>query len=178
MKSIAILALLPAISLFLMTSCTSTETDASKAKTGDFLFGQKRLEQHLEIRRQYLQSLKSRLDEMDDELLASKARLFATKKSLEEAQRPGKELSDLLAEVKRLERESEQLTDQLLKAKDDLERIDRLAASQKISNEQLKVESEAAKARVDKLEMQLAVVKNGIARAAKIRAEQVLQEQH
>ena len=163
--------------LGLLTACTSTETDASKATTGDFLFGQKRLNEHLEARRQYLQSLQTKLDEMDDELLASKASLFAAKRSLEQAEKPGRELTELLADVSRLEQESESLTDQLLKARDDLDQLDRQIADQKLSNEQMKARTEEAKARVDQLEKQLAVVTSGITRAVKLRAEQVLREE-
>ena len=99
----------------------AAETDPYKVSTRDLLFNKERLDAHLAARREYLAKLETRLGLLDEELLDSQSRLFATRQQLEAVEQPSLELAALLEEVESLQRHADGLANDILDAQDMLD---------------------------------------------------------
>src|SRR5690606_1998159 len=156
--------------------CYAQETDPHKVTTRDLLFGQSRLDAHLDSRREYLETLNTRLEQLDEQLLQSQAELFSVRRELEMASRTSKELEALLEEITSLEQEAGDLGRALFAAQESMQDLEVLIGQQNMTNEELEAERVAAKNRVEDLEQRLGLMESGIASSLRIRAAQILTE--
>jgi len=154
----------------------AVETDPEKVSTSQLLFGQKQLQEHLDGMREYLATLKQRIQMLDEDLLSGQARLFATKQKLEKALAPSRELDELLAEIERLQGESNQLETDIVDAKKRLKMLDQQIADQKLANAELDQARIAARDQVAALEARLDLITSTIKDSIRLRALQLLDE--
>lgn len=101
------------ITALVITGCTTNETDASRLSMGDLLFGQKRLNSHLEQRRASLDQLigqsaklsvrvyqsERELRQLDDSVQAERQQSGAVAASQQKLQKESKALQSKLASV-------------------------------------------------------------------------------
>lgn len=167
-RSILILSLIIAPIMGYAQNTSSDKCDPYNANTSTKA---KNIKKCLQIKKTHLEKLNERLASLSDDLLASQARLFATRKAMEYAETPSKELQAALDEAKALEKKAEILSDQLMMAQINMEELNKKIEEKKISKKELELRKQTAKERLDKIEKQYEIIKSGIARANKIRVE-------
>ena len=155
---------------------SAAETDPYRISTRDLVWGGKRLDEHLETRREYLSVLDTRLEELDDDLLSSQAELFTVRKDLEQVQQPSRELKALLADVEALQDQYTTLGDWLFDANVSMDELTALIEGQEADNEALRTALLEAKNKVEQIERRMEIVESSIASALRIRAMQILEE--
>ena len=133
------------------------------------------IERCLAQKRDRLAAARAQLDALSDELLESQAALFAARKRLEESEAPQRELEEARARLAALESEAEALSDELLRSQLRLRKLDEQIAAQEITNEELAARREDLVAQVDLMQQRYEIVKAGIQRAGRIRAQHALQ---
>jgi chromosome segregation ATPase len=154
----------------------AAETDPYKISTRDLIWGGKRLDQHLETRREYLAVLNERLMTLDDELLSSQSKLFSVRGELEEVEQPSRELQALLTEIEVLQIQYDTLSEELFDATLRMEEIQASIEQQNVDNEALRAALLEAKGSVEAVEKRMEIVESSIASGLRIRAMQILDE--
>lgn len=170
----------PMLVCFLLMGCmTTNETDPTKVSWGDLLFGQDRLEDHLQERRNELAKLKKEADALGVRLSTKQQQLNQLDQKLNSVRqsniRSKKELTQLQQDVKNKQIELQQTQEQIaaLKQKEaslkaELETVkDKRTAAEKLTRYQIEIEQ---------LETEVTLLEKAIDRILLVRVKKAIME--
>lgn len=149
-------------------TCFQNETDARKASTCQMIVHDGPIKDWQKKQREYLVELQSTLINLDEELLTSRAELYALQGRLDQLEIPEKELQQLQQDISDMEKEQAQLEGDILLSKEDINTLDEAIANSKAIQPELEGQRDQARQRVTRMEKKLEVIKNGVKRAVAI----------